>query len=742
MMRRVVKGGRISGRDDGGDVAGERASMSGASVDQTAWVSSEGVVVQAGRDAVVEVRQFGALRRVEVSGSGDAHSGHRSYVNEVVNVPGTAGHMNMVSITAPVERLATNPRGRDEIVDLLIDIVARQDGTRNVVHGCGGSGKTTIALTLAQRLIRDRVDMRVWWVDASTDRHLSAALREVAADAGAPPDEIDAWAERRSPIIVLKNALATSPSPWLLVVDNADDTRILAPWLHALYQGRGSVVVTTRNGADAAWPGSRLHHVRPLSVHHGADVLLDHAPGAGSRDQALRLSDTLGGLPLVLHLAGRYLRESAKLPPMPQINIPTTFADYRKVFEHQFPRIDALHTVGGELDQRQLLSCTWELTLDLLSDLGMPHAGPLLRLLSHLTHAPLPSALLDEGVLARYSAFSDVTPEQFARTLSRLNAFGLVDEVVFRHSGVFGAITRCLSLHPVIREVNKHHPDQPVASRTLPVLYTDLLNRVAARLDPDPSNPNDLSLLAALAPHHELVVEHIAQDPTLPGGWELLTTRMTRTFDGYFHVMDVRRNAERRFTDTLSARRRRHGDHHADVLTVRIDLARLRWFREVRGTLADAEAQRAEFAALLDECTLYLGADHPVTRVCRADVDYVNTYVVDQLSQHLVSDDMWTLVVQPLVPLIPPDPQDGAPEPVSDQAVFTAIVFILTSGCRWQNLPPAFNLPAPMVYRRFTQWTDAGLWQRLHQAVVDLGGECGADWSRTIRDLAAVRAKG
>lgn len=45
------------------------------------------------------------------------------------------------------------------------------------------------------------------------------------------------------------------------------------------------------------------------------------------------------------------------------------------------------------------------------------------------------------------------------------------------------------------------------------------------------------------------------------------------------------------------------------------------------------------------------------------------------------------------------------------------------------------------AHRRFTDWTKAGLWPRLHQAVLDELGACGmVDWSAAIVD-AAVRAK-
>ena len=117
------------------------------------------------------------------------------------------------------------------------------------------------------------------------------------------------------------------------------------------------------------------------------------------------------------------------------------------------------------------------------------------------------------------------------------------------------------------------------------------------------------------------------------------------------------------------------------------------------------------------------------------------TVVVDDLSQRLVPDELWALA-QPLVPGFVPRPQGGGTAGVDDRAVFTAIVFVLTSGCAWRHLPPSFGVTVPTAHRRFTEWTAAKLWRRLHRAVLDeLGSRGMIDWSRAVLDGASVRAK-
>ncbi|WP_437076547.1 IS5 family transposase [Streptomyces sp. enrichment culture] len=111
------------------------------------------------------------------------------------------------------------------------------------------------------------------------------------------------------------------------------------------------------------------------------------------------------------------------------------------------------------------------------------------------------------------------------------------------------------------------------------------------------------------------------------------------------------------------------------------------------------------------------------------------------LSQRLVPDELWSLVA-PLLPPFASRPQGGGTAPVDERAVFTAVVYVLTSGCAWRHLPETFGVSPATAHRRFSAWTRDGLWRRLHQAVLDeLGARGEVDWTSAIVDAASVRAK-
>ena len=117
------------------------------------------------------------------------------------------------------------------------------------------------------------------------------------------------------------------------------------------------------------------------------------------------------------------------------------------------------------------------------------------------------------------------------------------------------------------------------------------------------------------------------------------------------------------------------------------------------------------------------------------------TIVVDALSLRLVPDALWE-IAEPLISRFSPRPQGGGSIPVDNRAVFTAVVFVLISACARRHLPPSFGVTVPTAHCRFAAWAKAGVFEKLHRAVLDHLGVAGElDWSAAILDAASVRVK-
>lgn len=72
--------------------------------------------------------------------------------------------------------------------------------------------------------------------------------------------------------------------------------------------------------------------------------------------------------------------------------------------------------------------------------------------------------------------------------------------------------------------------------------------------------------------------------------------------------------------------------------------------------------------------------------------------------------------------------------------MLAAIIFVATSGCTWRELPLVFGASWQTVHWRFSEWTAAQVWAKLHRLVLDeLGARGELDWSRCAIDSVNMR---
>jgi len=108
--------------------------------------------------------------------------------------------------------------------------------------------------------------------------------------------------------------------------------------------------------------------------------------------------------------------------------------------------------------------------------------------------------------------------------------------------------------------------------------------------------------------------------------------------------------------------------------------------------------------------------------------------------ERLVPDELWELFER-VVPPTPSRPQGGGRRRYGDREVLAAIIFVATSGCTWRQLPPSFGPSGPTAHRRFSEWSKARVWAKLHRLVLDeLGARGKLDWSRCAIDSVNMRA--
>src|SRR6266511_3157200 len=107
-----------------------------------------------------------------------------------------------------------------------------------------------------------------------------------------------------------------------------------------------------------------------------------------------------------------------------------------------------------------------------------------------------------------------------------------------------------------------------------------------------------------------------------------------------------------------------------------------------------------------------------------------------------VSDGLWVRI-EPLLPKSQRRFRYPGRRPLDDRLVLQGILFVLHTGIGWEHLPQELGFGSGMTaWRRLRSWQKAGVWRRLHQALLArLQADGQIDWSRAIIDASYVQAK-
>ncbi|MFC4069282.1 NB-ARC domain-containing protein [Actinoplanes subglobosus] len=345
----------------------------------------------------------------------------------------------MRSVRPPTGDLPPYVRGRDSLLDHLSEQLVKPKPGIHVLHGLGGCGKTTVALELARR--GHRAGHLVFWLSAQQRDRMLGGMRVIAAELGISEEEIeDAWSGTGNAPDLVWRHLDEAGRRWLLVIDNADEPGLLSVaggtpgdgtgWIRD--SPSGMTVVTSRVGSPDVWGNAPARHlVDVLTIDPAADILMDFASRAGSREEAVALAALLGGLPLALVAAGGYLARSGRgllrhRSGARNLHI-RTFDSYIQELERIGPdfldearRNGADHTDLERL-HRGLVGRTWEMSLDLLDAQGISASRGLMRLMSCFAPNPFPIDLIEPETIDGSGLFpGSVSLDDLGRGLEAL----------------------------------------------------------------------------------------------------------------------------------------------------------------------------------------------------------------------------------------------------------------------------------------------------------------------------------
>jgi tetratricopeptide (TPR) repeat protein len=215
------------------------------------------------------------------------------------------------------------------------------EGVRvHFISGLGGTGKTQLAAAYIARRA-DRFGITAW----IRAEHGAASDLALLADRLGLPGDGRTDVERASAVW---SHLEDQPEPWLVVLDNVEDTAILADIPTG---GWGEVLVTTRMRRVRGTIGSELV-LDGFDTETATRFLLDASGRKEDGEAAARVAEALGGLPLALALAAAYCEHGG----------PFDFSAFLRLVEEL--RVEVLFESSRVEGYDHMLAATFQASID------------------------------------------------------------------------------------------------------------------------------------------------------------------------------------------------------------------------------------------------------------------------------------------------------------------------------------------------------------------------------------------
>lgn len=348
------------------------------------------------------------------------------------------GTVGVPLIWGNVPQRNKNFTGRFELLDELRNRVLAQTRTALVPHalyGLGGVGKTQLAIEYAYRFANEY--QIVWWIRADQPPLVRTTLASLASRLNIAGLQSSGVEDAMSAVLDALR-LGRPYDRWLLVYDNADDPDEIRGLMPA---DRGHIIVTSR---DRGWAGvADALEINVFKREESKEFLRLRVPGI-SGDDAERLAEEFGDLPLGLDQAAAWLSETATAPSA---------------------YLEQLAAEGGRLlaegpaspDYPLPVAAAWSVSVTKLRT-QTPDAMELLQCCAFFGPAPIPLELLDRGRYVLDSPLQATLQDQIllGRAIRALGRYALAR--IDNHR-------RTIEVHRIIQRIIRDELDDDTKSR-------------------------------------------------------------------------------------------------------------------------------------------------------------------------------------------------------------------------------------------------------------------------------------
>ncbi len=335
--------------------------------------------------------------------------------------------------------------GRDRLLQQLFQSFSAEGSTEMTIPqalvGLGGLGKTQTAAEYAYRY--RGAYQAVLWVRAETKENLVEDFKACARLLNLHVQE--------NPIETIQQWFRNQ-ADWLLILDNADNLNLVAPFLPQA--PRGHVLLTTR--ARAAMNVAQPILLEPLGAEDGALCILRRAGAVVwngqlsdasplSADAAQTLSQLMEGLPLALEQAGAYIEETGSSTS----RYLALYQKYRsEIQEYQY---------GAVPNYPWPVASAWKISRSIVQQ-EQPAALELLQLCAFLAPEAIPEEIFTKGAATLGPALGSIAahPVTLDKATAILRRYSLLNREVDREKD-----NSQFSIHHMMQEILRDEMDEP-----------------------------------------------------------------------------------------------------------------------------------------------------------------------------------------------------------------------------------------------------------------------------------------
>ncbi|KAK2728443.1 Kinesin light chain 5 [Colletotrichum kahawae] len=469
--------------------------------------------------------------------------------------------------------------------------------SRFALVGMGGFGKSQMAIQFAHQLRATSPETGIFWVNASTKATFEESYRSIA--------DILALPRRHDPdvnvLALVRNWLQREDvSPWLMIIDNADDVNMLfskdgiETYLSYLPKRTKSKVLITSRSRDAAerlTGNVKMVYTVPTMEKEQALQLLQRKLGRDVNEAtALRLISTLECIPLAVNQAVAYIYKRS-----PRV----TVESYLEEFHNSERRKGTLlRSDRGDIQRYEGVSnsvvVTWQVTFEQIKR-EQPRAADLLSLMSYFQAQNIPEYMLHNyssgnmGSEKSDDEHSNISSEDFEDDLDVLRGYSLV---------TMTATAGLLEMHSLVQFCTKVW----ISEFGSPDEWKTLFLQLASQHFPSGAFET-WQQCQTLMPHVQLVLNKKPLDECNQLQWSDLLTKVSC----YLVILGNYSRAEVLVQDAVRIRTQRLGEEHPDTLTSMANLASTFWNQ---GRWKEAEKLEVQ---VMEARKRVLGEEHPST---------------------------------------------------------------------------------------------------------------------------------